>query len=458
MRENVINCDKIDFASILEVKVQKAVNEHATFYIRGHVAEGSDIFVLQNSASQGVKFTAFDPNEGQKEIFNGLISDIHIYTENEMSIITMSLVSRSALMDLERNTRTFQDGGMTYQQITDRMVEANDSFNFLWPKYGGKSIESMTVQYRETDWTYTKRLAGQLGTVVVPDYLLDEPYISIGMTQRPIQSGIDTISFSIKKGTAEYRLFQQNGDYAERDAISYIVKSRDIFDLCDGIPFMGKSLFVYAIDTVYEGNQLVHYYTLKEQSGFFTNKLFNENLIGVSLTGRVKDIRQDTVQVEVMNDVSQTEYKWFPYASPFTQPDGAGWYFMPEIGDEVRLQFPSEQEDDAYVSSATHITHGNRANPEIKYIRTINEQIIQFCPERIIIDDGAGSSVILDKNEGISMSTNKMITLDAQADIIFSASGKIEVSGEKGISMQKGSSVINIDDMIDISSEHTRVQ
>ena len=131
---------------------------------------------------------------------------------------------------------------------------------------------------------------------------------------------------------------------------------------------------------------------------------------------------------------------------------------MPEIGDEIRLQFPSTQEHDAYISSAAHITHGNRMNPEVKYIRTIYEQVIQFCPDRIVINDGSGSSVVIDKDQGISMTTDKIISLDAQSDIIFSASGKIEISGEKGISLQKGDSAINIDDMIDITSEHTRVQ
>jgi len=416
MRENVINCDKFDFISIREVKVRKAVNEHATFLIRGHVSEGNDIYVLRNSASQGVKFTASDPTEGQKEIFSGIISDIDIHTENDMSILTVSVVSRSALMDIDLKTRTFQDESMTYQNVTERMSTQGDSFNLLWPMDGDRPIGSMAVQYKETDWEYAKRLAGRLGTVVVPDYLLDEPFISIGMTKRPVQTGIDVISYSIKKGTSEYRAYQPHGSYSERDAISYVVKSRDIFDLCDGIPFMGQSLFVYAIDTRYEGNQLVHYYTLKEQSGFYTNKLVNENIIGATLSGTVKDVKQDTVQVNIKGDVGQTQHKWFPYATPFTQPDGYGWYFMPEIGDEIRLQFPSEQEHDAYVSSAAHVTHGNRMDPNVKYIRTINEQVIQFCPERILINDGSGSSVIIDKNQGISMSTDKMINLNAQAN------------------------------------------
>ena len=333
MRENVIHCDKFNFISILEIKIRKAINEHATFYIRGHVPEGNNDYILKNSANSSVSFTAAHPTEGRKELFNGIISDIDMHIENDMHILSVNVVSRTTLMDIELNTRTFQDRNMTYQNVTERMSEKNSTnttntnFNFLWPTHGNNPIESMTVQYNETDWNYANRLAGRLGTVVVPDYLLDEPYISIGMTKRPIQQGIDTISYSIQKSTSKYRSYQSNNqpnnqsnnsqstngqpttNYEENDTINYIVKSRDIYDLCDGIPFMGHTLFIYAIDSIYEGNELVHYYTLKEKSGFFTNRQFNQNILGVSLIGRVIDIRQDTVQVQIHGDVSQTEHK-----------------------------------------------------------------------------------------------------------------------------------------------------
>ena len=457
MRERVITCDKFNFINVLEVESRKAVNEHAVFYIKGHIAETDDNYVLRSSAGQGVQFTAFD-SEGSKKIFGGIIRDINIYHENEMRTLTLTVTSRSVLMDIDRETRTFQDRNMTYQTVTSRMEEKNSSFNFIWPTHGGRSIGSMTVQYNETDWNYAIRLAGRIGTVVIPDYLLNNPYISIGMTRRPAKPGIPAISYSMKKDVQQYRDSKSSGGFSERDAICYIVKSREIFDLCDQVPFLGLPLFVYAIDTKYEGDQLVHYYTLKEQSGFYTKNLFNRDINGVSLRGTVKEIQGDEVRVYVNDDVAQTEHKWFKYATPFSQPDGYGWYFMPEIGDEIRLQFPSEKEHDAYVSSAVHITHGNRANPEIKYIRTIYNQTIQFDPEKIWIDDGEGSSITLHKGSGISIETNKMIDVDAQSNIALSAQGKVMIAGEGGVVAQKGGSVVSIDDAIDISSEHTRVQ
>ena len=456
MRENAVACDRFNFISLLEIKGRKAVNEHPTFYIKGHVPEGSDEYVLRNSASQIVKFTASHPVEGSKGLFSGIIHDISIRTENDNCILSLSVVGKSALMDIEPITRTFQDADMTYEEVTDRMVRGSESFNFLWPAHGEMNIGSMAVQYEETDWHFAKRLAGRLGTVVVPDYLLDEPYISIGMTKRPVQQGIDIISYKIHKGTAEYRCYDDGHD--EREAISCIVKSRDIFDLCDGIPFLGKMLFVQAIDTVYEGNELVHYYTLKEKDCFFTNKQFNENIIGVSLTGTVRDVSRDKVQISVWGDVNQKKHKWFPFASPFTQPSGHGWYFMPEIGDEVRMQFPSKHEHDAFVSSGFHVAHGSRLDPRVKHVRTIYGQAIQFCPERILIHDNNGSSVIIDKSQGISMYTSKTIDIRAISDVVLSASGNMKLSGASGVSLQNGPSVVNIDDTIEISSLHNRVQ
>ncbi|GHU60223.1 hypothetical protein FACS1894171_0810 [Clostridia bacterium] len=455
MRENLIRCDKFDFITILDVTSRKAVNEHSTLHIKGHVA-ADDEYVLR-AAGQNVAFTA-SGSEGDKLLFNGLISGIDIFTENDVRILSVSVVSNSSQMDIARETRTFQDSNMTYQAVTNHMMEKNQDFNFIWPSDGEKPIGSMTVQYQETDWQYCRRLAGRLGTVVVPDYLLKIPHISIGMLERSAKQGINALSYTAGKDVRQFRDDYAAGGFSECDAVYYVVKSHEIFDLCDPIPFQGLSLYVYAIDTKYEGNELVHFYTLKEANGFYTKQTYNENLIGVSLRGTVKEVREDTVRVEIAGDVEQPEYKWFPYATPFSQPDGYGWYFMPEIGDEIRLQFPSEKEYDAYVSSAVHITHGNRLNPETKFIRTIYGQILQFDPDAILIDDGAGSSITLKKNQGISMETDKAVDIDARSDITVSAAGKVLIAGQGGVVMQKNGSVVSVDDAIDISSEHTRVQ
>lgn len=81
-------------------------------------------------------------------------------------------------------------------------------------------------------------------------------------------------------------------------------------------------------------------------------------------------MEKDQVQVSLAYDVEGGGKRWFAYSTPYSSPDGTGWYFMPEPGEEIRLHFPTQEEDAAYVVSSTHITHGNRSDPEVKFIRT----------------------------------------------------------------------------------------
>ena len=60
--------------------------------------------------------------------------------------------------------------------------------------------------------------------------------------------------------------------------------------------------------------------------------------------------------------------RWFPYATVYSSGDGTGWYCMPEIGDKIRLYFPTEKEQDAYVISAYHEGNGGlRKNPQCNH-------------------------------------------------------------------------------------------
>ena len=49
----------------------------------------------------------------------------------------------------------------------------------------------------------------------------------------------------------------------------------------------GVPLRVYSIKTKMEGSELYHTYYLTSESGFETEEVFNENLIGLSLDAQV---------------------------------------------------------------------------------------------------------------------------------------------------------------------------
>jgi len=162
--------------------------------------------------------------------------------------------------------------------------------------------------------------------------------------------------------------------------------------------------------------------------------------------------------VEIAGDAVQSAYKWFPYSTIYSSPDGTGWYFMPEIGDIIRLHFPTEHEGDAFVISSVHSQHGNRSDPNVKHITTKYGKTVVFRPDSIFISNGAGSSIELNDNSGIRISTNSELNLTANNDIHIHGGGKIIVQGDQGVTVVQNDSVVNIDESIDLDAGHVRIR
>lgn len=460
MRELHVIADPFHFINFLKIDVDKRPNEHPTAVVVGHISDEDDSCVERSQAGQKFLITAKDDSGADKIIFNGIVQEAYVTTQNDLRYLTVKGIANTIYMDIDKKTRTFQDKSMTYSQVTGVLEQDDGRFAIISPKFGSKQIERMFVQYEETNWQFAKRLASRLHTLVVPNYVLEIPYISLGMPRSSNKHVVSPTHYSIQKDTEEYLDFTHNGvgELSERDVIYYSFESREIFDLCDQVTMKGRQLYVYSISSRLEGAELYHTYTLKEDSGFTNKEFFNQKLIGSTLSGTVRQIKADLVRVNIFKDVRQTDYKWFLYSSLYTSPDGTGWYFMPEEGDEIRMKFPTEHEEDAYVVSSTHITHGKRQDPDTKFLRTVYNKEIIFKPHSIFISNGAGSSITLDDSNGITLDTTKQIRMNATDQITITGRDKIIIKGNRGVDVLQNDSSIQISDNIDVASGHTRLK
>jgi hypothetical protein len=363
-------------------------------------------------------------------------------------------------MDIHKHTRTFQDENMTYSGMTTAMAKGEPDFAFLHPGHGNTAIGSLLVQFEETDWQFAKRAASRLNTCIVSDHILDCAYVSIGMPKRNGDAAVDPIEYTKRKDLAEYMDLSAHGvpGMAERHSAYYEFESRETYNLCDPVVFKGRQLYVYSASSKMKGSELVHTYTLKEKGGFCFKERFNGEIAGTSLSGTVREVQNDAVQVEIDGDIAQPQYKWFPYSTVYSSPDGTGWYFMPEKGDRVRLRFPSKHEADAFVISSTHQHHMNRDDPDVKQIATKHGKAVIFRPDSIYITNGAGSSLELDDAKGIAITTGHDVTVTAGQDIQVHSGGKVVVQGDKGVSIAQNDSVIDIGDDIGFYAGHVRIR
>lgn len=187
---------------------------------------------------------------------------------------------------------------------------------------------------------------------------------------------------------------------------------------------------------------------------------FNKQIIGAALRGSVKSVKDDMVQISVSEDENResTGYKWFPFSTVYSSPDGTGWYCMPECGDTVHLRFPSERASDAYVSSAVHEYSDERTMPEKKIFKNRQGKEICLAPDYILLTNNCGISVELSDGKGIRMKSNYSVLLEAgerisvtskTADIVMNASSKLR--------LKQGDSAINISDGISMEGMHVRL-
>ena len=119
----------------------------------------------------------------------------------------------------------------------------------------------------------------------------------------------------------------------------------------------------------------------------------------------------------------------------------------------MRLYFPSEDADEAYVLNAMHFENGaggQRTNPENKSIRNKQGKEILLKPDAILITNNRGMSLKLSDDDGISIISDKKIMFESKEAIdITSVSANIDLVSPQKISLKQGNtSMVLSDSMI----------
>ena len=333
----------------------------------------------------------------------------------------------------------------------------------------------LITQYKETDWEFVKRMASRFNSIVIPDYHSGgNVRYYFGLPRREAKIEMSPNTYQIKKDLSEYSIKTNHEviDFLESDSMYYIVEDRNIYKIADKGSFMGRELYIHSLESHLVGEELKNYYTLKSQSGFKTIFYHNDLLTGASLNGWIHDVAKDIVQVrlQVDPDINLSGTRWFPYSTVYSNPEGSGWYCMPEIGDCIRLYLPSNAEDEAYVISSTNLqaTDGiSRTDPTRKSIKNINGKEIELNEKQIILTNNQEESgnlmkIVIDDDKGIEIYSAKNISIACE-DILNVASlqNSVTVAGLTDISINQGegTSYINLNEKgIQYEGEEVQIQ
>jgi Rhs element Vgr protein len=140
----------------------------------------------------------------------------------------------------------------------------------------------------------------------------------------------------------------------------------------------------------------------------------------------------------------------------FYSTNGAGAFFMPEVGDEVILGFLNE--DPRYPIILGSVYNGQKNPPftglqpdeknTLKAIVSKSGMYIQFNDDKkiltittpqnntIIIDDDQAQIKVIDQNNNIVLLSSDGITVTSFKDITLTADGKVNITGKQGVTIK----------------------
>lgn len=450
MHENILWVEPYEFISIEALEITKSVNEHGKAYVKGiihHTKKEQYLHSLQ--AKKWIKIFGQNEEKVISILFCGSLVRAEIEEEISGIRLSIELISGTHEMDTDSPYRVFQKKHYSMDEViieigkrySDYTFSINDDLH---------QLEGLRLQYGETDWQFLQRLLGEQNGFIVPNCYREGIHFQIGFKNRkPIT--MDETEFSY---------------VTEGESWEYEVKSREIYNLGETVNFNSRIMCIARIHTVYQKAECIHEYFLMPEQKLGLKKRFNEKIAGCSLYGIVTAIEKDKVQVDFTDTMNTAESKhentkiWFLFSTVYSTPAGAGWYCMPEEGDRVRVYFPTEQEEDAYVISAVHTKNApNRQNPDYKSIKNKYGKEIILTPDKIAITNNKGMTIELDDETGINMKSNKDIHFIAQEQILVSSSQEsIMLAGKESVAINQSGTSILVDKNILFHGSEFRIQ
>ena len=464
MRDYSLRLSPFHTLDTLSCHIKKCVNDHMRFEFCGLIQpEDEENFLNTGMEDIAVELSMVGEDGSEYLLCCGVARDIQIQREGDLRRLSVEAVSGTYYEDLVKYVRVFQDSSSTYDAVLKHNEKNYQDAGHSMMISNGSTIGDLVVQYRETDWEFARRMASHFNSVVVPAYRTKGIHYYFGFPDGKQNIELSKHTYTIRKDAGDYLTKTKNQvlSLIEADALCLEVESRDVYEIGDSFPFQGQTYYIYEIESVLDGRELVHHYKLRSKAALQTIKQFNERMIGASLEANISGVSKDTVQVNIAADGIQSNRKWFLYSTVYSSPDGTGWYCMPEEGDSVRLYLPNEKEKDGYIISAVHVPADGetRSTPDNKSLKSKYGKEVLFTPSLLRLTNNKGMTVEILDDEGIVISSDKAVKIEATEGVqITSLEQSVEIAAPESIELMQGKTTLTMKDDIHLNGAQVHME
>jgi len=415
---------------VLELSMDVGANRHGRLIYGGLVSEeDAQRYIRQSADGEVVSVFLRDEIE-----FCGCPHEVLVEHQNSHWYLRVTLVTTSKLMDVYPCNRFFQDTSYSFKDMLTEAYEDSGAGSVVAIR-GQEEIWRPILQYRETDWNFTLRMAGRLGTVIFPNVASGEPQVFLGVPNRPAITETNDIVYSVGRYPDEYRRkFAMNEWIEFQNFLCYRMRSDNRYKLGDSVSIDEKVLTVMQKTFKYERGEIVEHYVLGHEEEFAVPLHHNTQIAGLELEGKVL-MRADqklAILLDIDAERSECGKTWFCYAPTSNN----GMYSMPLVDEKVMLSWQSEVDCNALV--VRPYRKNGRAMPHHgeRHFLEENENHLMMVPNKVEYTNLVGSMKWL-ASVGFDISTCNNFDICAENDILIKSKKQVQVFSPERISVCK---------------------
>lgn len=444
---DTLTVEGVPFTRILDLQILHRPNTHGRITIIGEMSpEDAADYVQRADETSRIVVKSKAEEQEEQILFSGALLAPSISNEAEYTILRIEGITTSYYQDIKKFCRSFQNSGKSYEEILNQAFLCADKSNTSSENAGqvdvtatDRAIGPLIVQMDETNWEFARRMASRLNIPIFASIKTPQPLVFVGLPPTENEKTLKTTAFYHAKQDDDYNDVTQN--YMEDDSAvlrqdfsSIYAESYEYVYLGDTITLNDTTYYVKGVEASLADGLLRMRYELAGKSGFVAPMVKNTACSGRILIGRVQAVQQDMVQVHLVeiDEAYDGGDWWFPYSTAYSSSDGSGWYVMPEIGDYVRIMFPSKDEAGAFAASS--INKSPLANPRHKSFKAPSGKELLMTDEGLyVICNHQKIFIDLMQDDGIRIVANKDIHVVSSANITVQAGKEVQILAKEQI-------------------------
>lgn len=410
------------FDIILDLSLQFTANSHGIMSVRGIVKSENSIEHNRLYRKTVVLEQLEAETDTDRLLFQGVLRSVMVDRCSEYLEVTIEAVTGTWYMDIERKSRSFQDTDMTYADVIKTIAADMDGAAVICTE-GKQKIGKPIIQYQETDWEFTKRLAGLAGAAVIPERRSGLPKFWFGMRKGRKRMEVSTNSCQTIIHDRYKEKCSRNKDSRNKE-LSYILQGPAGIEIGDQLMIDKQEYIIYRIEGKLISGELIFYYWIgSTQMG--TQQIFYQSYVsGISLKGKTEILDGEKIGMKLDIDGEDAVGS---HLYDYQSLTGNVMYCMPEKNTTVSLHYINEDEREAVIIDNPGWDNDNitTCSNELKRLETDYGKELILFPSTMGISgrdqNGQSSRAILTDGDGIMFDSNKNMTIAAHGAVILKA-------------------------------------